>query len=68
MDEQALVDAFQEKRIHAAAVNVLTEESPQLIVTPHVAWASQAARQRLVNELVGNITAFLRGEPRNTVN
>lgn len=80
VDEQALVDALRNNRIYAAAVDVLTEEpprkgnplldfrSPRLIVTPHVAWASQAARQRLVNELSGNIAAFLRGVPRNIAN
>ncbi len=80
IDEQALVEALRDKRIHAAGVDVLTEEpprggnplldfqSPRLIVTPHVAWASQAARQRLVNELVENIAAFQHGDQRNIVN
>jgi glycerate dehydrogenase len=36
-------------------------------VTPHVAWASKAARQRLLAEIVDNIQAFLQGSPRNTV-
>jgi glycerate dehydrogenase len=80
VDEQALVTALRKNHIQAAAVDVLTEEppqkgnplldfqSPRLIVTPHVAWASQPARQRLVNELTENIAAFLRGDPRNIVN
>ncbi len=80
VDEQALVDALRQNRLQAAAVDVLSQEppgkhnpllgfhSPRLIVTPHVAWASQPARQRLVNEVTENIAAFLRGEPRNRVN
>ncbi|TCK19182.1 glycerate dehydrogenase [Thiogranum longum] len=80
VDEQALVDALQQKAIHAAAIDVLADEppqkdhpllnlqSPRLIVTPHVAWASQTARQQLIDELAKNITAFLRGRPRNLVN
>ena len=79
VDEQALLDALRKNQIQSAAVDVLTEEppqkgspllefrSPRLIVTPHVAWASQAARQRLVNELSKNIAAFLRGNQRNIV-
>jgi glycerate dehydrogenase len=79
VDEQALVRALQQGWIAAAAVDVVTQEppeasnpllqyaSPRLIVTPHVAWASRAARQRLVTEVVDNIQAFLRGSPRNTV-
>ena len=80
VDEQALVDALRQNRLQAAAIDVLAEEpprtrnpllafdSPRLIITPHVAWASQPARQRLVRELSENIAAFLCGTPRNTVN
>jgi len=80
VDEQALVNALRQNRLQAAAVDVIGQEppeknnpllefhSPRLIVTPHVAWASQPARQRLVNELSENIAAFLRGERRNSVN
>ncbi len=80
VDEQALVNALQKNQIQSAAIDVLSEEppnkgnplldsrSPRLIVTPHVAWASQPARQRLVNELSENIEAFLRGNQRNVVN
>ena len=79
VDEQALVRALQQGWIEAAAVDVLMQEpprapspllqysSPRLIVTPHVAWASRDARQRLVTEIVDNIQAFLHGNPRNTV-
>ena len=79
VNEQALVGALQKGWIAAAGVDVVTQEpplasnpllqysSPRLIVTPHVAWAGRAARQRLVTEIVDNIGAFLHGSPRNTV-
>jgi glycerate dehydrogenase len=79
VDEQALVSALRENRIAAAAVDVAQHEppevsspllgyrSPRLILTPHIAWASQAARQRLVTEIVENILAFQRGKPRNAI-
>jgi len=79
VDEQALVSALQENRIAAAAVDVAQHEppgnanpllgfdSPRLILTPHIAWASQAARQRLLTEIVENIQAFQRGKPRNAI-
>ena len=79
VDEKVLVRALQQGWIAAAGVDVVAQEpakasnpllhysSPRLIVTPHVAWASRAARQRLVTEIVDNIQAFLRGSTRNTV-
>jgi glycerate dehydrogenase len=79
VDEQALVRALEENRIAGAAVDVLDTEppppdnpllryrSPRLILTPHVAWASRSARQRLVSELVENIRACQQGVPRNCV-
>ena len=48
--------------------NVLLDNPlPNLIVTPHIAWASRESRQRLVDEIVNNIEAFKQGKPRNTV-
>jgi glycerate dehydrogenase len=79
VDEQALINALRDNRIAAAAVDVAQHEPPgisspllgyrsqRLIVTPHIAWASQAARQRLLSEIVENIQAFLHGKPRNAV-
>lgn len=79
VDEQALARALEQGWIAGAGIDVLGEEppapdnpllncrSPGLILTPHIAWASRSARQRLVNELVENIHAFQRGVPRNRV-
>ena len=79
VDEQALADALRQGRIGGAGVDVLTVEPPvkgnvlldpdipNLIVTPHSAWASRETRQRLVDELVTNIRAFLKGSVRNPV-
>jgi glycerate dehydrogenase len=79
VDEIALVEALRAGRIGGACVDVLITEPPpadhpllaaqlpNLIVTPHVAWASIEAQQRLADELIENIAAFLRGERRNRV-
>ena len=79
VNEADLVQALQTGEIAAAAVDVLTREPPvngnplldaqlpNLVVTPHVAWAGQDARQRLVDELAENIRAFRAGRPRNRV-
>ncbi len=77
--EKALVEALHGGVIAGAAFDVLSEEPPQqgnllldqdlpnLIVTPHVAWASKEAMQTLAEQLIDNIEAFIRGEPRNLV-
>jgi glycerate dehydrogenase len=79
VDEQALAEALRQGRLAGAGVDVLSEEPPRsgnpllaldlpnLIVTPHNAWASREAQQRLADQLVENIEAFVRGEPRNLV-
>jgi glycerate dehydrogenase len=79
VNETALRQALQSGQIAGAAVDVLSQEPPRpgnplldepianLIVTPHVAWASINARQSLINELTENIHAFLKGTPRNVV-
>ena len=77
VDEQALLDALRAGRIAGAALDVLAVEPPpadhpllaadllNLIVTPHVAWASRQAQQQLADEVIENIAAFYRGERRN---
>ncbi|MBI3772623.1 MAG: 2-hydroxyacid dehydrogenase [Gammaproteobacteria bacterium] len=79
VDEKALAEALREGRLGGAGIDVLSEEPPMrgnlllendipnLIVTPHIAWASHESRQRLVNEMALNIAAFLAGTPRNSV-
>ncbi len=80
VDEVALRDALNQGRIAGAGVDVLTNEPPtegnplldpsipSLIVTPHIAWASREARQRLVDQIAENIQAFKAGTPQNVVN
>ena len=79
IDSQALVDALSNGDIAAAAVDVLPTEPPvdgdpllsyeggNLIATPHIAWATDTARQNAIDELAANATAFLNGEKRNRV-
>jgi glycerate dehydrogenase len=79
VDEAALVEALRAGHLAGAAVDVLTTEPPpadhpllsanlpNLLVTPHIAWASRQAQQRMADEVVENIAAFLRGERRNRV-
>jgi glycerate dehydrogenase len=79
VDEQALADALTTGSIGGAGIDTLTEEPPingnvlldpglpNLIVTPHIAWGSRSARQRLVDGVVANIQAFLKNAPINRV-
>jgi glycerate dehydrogenase len=79
IDEAALADALRKGVIAGAGMDVLTVEPPKngnvlldptipnLIVTPHVAWASKEAMQVLADQLIDNIDAFAAGAPRNIV-
>jgi len=82
VDEAALVRALQEGWIGGAGFDVLSKEPPRdgnillapellnlpnFILTPHVAWASARAMQTLADQLIDNIEAYVRGEPRNRV-
>jgi glycerate dehydrogenase len=44
-----------------------TDDIPNLIVTPHIAWAAREARQRAIDEMAANVESFLAGESRNRV-
>lgn len=46
---------------------LLADDIPNLVLTPHTAWAARSARQRVINELTANIRAFAHGKPRNVV-
>jgi glycerate dehydrogenase len=79
IDDHALLDALRSGRLGGAGIDVLRVEPPRegnplleadlpnLIVTPHNAWASRQAMQSLADQLVDNLEAFVRGEPRNLV-
>lgn len=79
VDAAALAAALREGRLGGAGIDVLDGEPPapdhpllqpdipNLILTPHVAWAAQEARQRCLDELARNIRAFQKGEHRNRV-
>ena len=75
--ESDLRRALDDGVIAGAAVDVTGTEPPaadnpligakNIIVTPHIAWATQEARKRLLATVIGNIAAYLDGKPRNTV-
>ena len=77
IDERALADALNSGKLAGAGLDVLAVEPPpadhpllkarNCIITPHLAWATRAARSRLLNIAVENIRAFLSGRPRNVV-
>ena len=77
IDEQALANALNTDKIAAAAVDVLSTEPPKAdnplltarncFITPHIAWATAEARQRLMNIAVGNLQSFINGNAVNVV-
>lgn len=79
VDSAALAAALREGRLGGAAIDVLPQEPPvdgdplldptipNLIVTPHVAWAAREARQRCIDEMAENVADFLRGGRRGRV-
>ncbi len=78
VDETALAEALNSEQISGAATDVLSVEPPNadnplfgamnLIITPHIGWATLAARERLMETAVVNLKAFLSGAPVNVVN
>lgn len=77
VNEQDLADALASGKLSGAAVDVLNVEpmsrdcalkdAPNLIITPHTAWAPLATRQRLLGIVEDNVKAFLNGDPRNVI-
>jgi glycerate dehydrogenase len=79
VDSQALADALANGEIAAAAIDVLPKEPPvdgdplldypgdNLVLTPHIAWATDEARQNAIDELAANTRAFLQGVERNRI-
>lgn len=79
VDEAMLLAALRSGHLGGACLDVLVQEPPpadhpllvadlpNLIITPHVAWASRQAQQTMADEVVKNITAFFRGVSRNRV-
>jgi glycerate dehydrogenase len=79
IDDHALIEALKNGRLAGAGIDVLRNEPPRegnpllevdlpnLIVTPHNAWASRQAMQTLADQLIDNLEAFVSGSPQNLV-
>jgi glycerate dehydrogenase len=80
VDETALAEALRAGKIAGAAVDVLSCEPPRLgnplldphlenlILTPHIAWASREARRRIIDQTTENVRAYKAGTPMRVVN
>ncbi len=78
INEQDLTDALNSGQIAGAGLDVLYSEPPSpdnpllqadnCYITPHIAWATKSARQRLLSTSTNNVKAFLKGNPENVVN
>ncbi len=78
VDERDLAEAFGSGQIAGAAVDVVSAEpirsdnpllsAPNCLITPHIAWTTLAARERLMRTTAENVAAFLAGKPINVVN
>lgn len=77
IDEQDLYDALVSRKVAGAAVDVVSTEpiksdnpllkAPNMILTPHIAWAPKETRERLMATAVENLETYLRGRPQNIV-
>ncbi|MCH2109298.1 MAG: D-2-hydroxyacid dehydrogenase [Polyangiaceae bacterium] len=77
LDEKAVAKALHEGQLGGVGIDVLTSEpprqsspligAPRCMITPHIAWATAEARQRLIDVSVENIRTYLQGAPQNLV-
>lgn len=77
LDEEAVAMALEQKRLGGLLTDVLSAEppapdnpllqAPNCVITPHIGWATRAARQRLLDTVCANIRAYLHAEPMNVV-
>lgn len=77
INEQELAEALNNEKIFAAGIDVLSTEPPRAdnplltakncYITPHIAWATFEARERLMNIAIGNLQAYMGGKPENVV-
>ena len=78
VNEKDVADSIEGNRLRAYCADVLSEEPPQednallrcerAYITPHIAWATQEARKRLMEVAISNVRAFVEGHPQNVVN
>ncbi|MBN2602093.1 MAG: D-2-hydroxyacid dehydrogenase, partial [Candidatus Marinimicrobia bacterium] len=78
INEQDLANALNNNRIAGAGLDVLSSEPPNpenpllsaknCYITPHIAWATKAARIRLMNTVVDNVRCFIEGHSTNRIN
>ena len=77
VNDQDVADALKANRLRAYCADVLSEEPPRAdnpllhsenaFITPHIAWATKEARSRLIDVAIGNVKAFIDGQPVNVV-
>lgn len=77
IDDAAVAEALHNNALYAFCADVMTEEpprsgnplisAPRSFFTPHIAWATLEARERLINIATGNVKAFIEGKPINVV-
>ena len=78
VNEQDIADALRDGQLGAYCCDVLSQEppmadnpllsAPNAHITPHIAWATTEARQRIIDLLIDNIKSFLDGKPKRLVN
>ncbi|MBO7539752.1 MAG: D-2-hydroxyacid dehydrogenase [Prevotella sp.] len=76
INDEDVTEALNSNRLRAFCADVLTEEPPKAnplltcdhaFITPHIAWASNEARTRLIDVAISSVRAFINGKPQNVV-